>query len=237
LLKFAKDRTRWLQWLFEARRRYGLSVLNYTVTSNHIHLLVSDQKGADVIPRSIQLAAGRTAQEYNSRKKRPGAFWQDRYHATVIESGNHLRRCLVYIDLNMVRAGVVAHPAQWAFHGYNEIQNPRRKNKIIAYELLQQLLGFDSYDQLKAAHKVWVTQALKAGTGVRESQWSDSIAVGSKEFVDETKARLGIRAAGRKIHETGEQFELKEAALSFNANFGSKNTIIDAKNTYFWNVY
>ena len=29
LLKFAKDRRRWLQWLFEARRRYGLSVLNY----------------------------------------------------------------------------------------------------------------------------------------------------------------------------------------------------------------
>ena len=107
LLKFAKDRKRWLQWLFEARRRYGLAVLNYTVTSNHIHLLVSDQKGADVIPRSIQLVAGRTAQEYNLRKKRPGSFWQDRYHATAIESGRHLRHCVVYIDLNMVRAGVV----------------------------------------------------------------------------------------------------------------------------------
>ena len=25
-------------WLFEAKKRFGLSVLNYTVTSNHIHL-------------------------------------------------------------------------------------------------------------------------------------------------------------------------------------------------------
>jgi len=49
LLKFAKDRRRWLQWLFEARRRYGLSVLNYTVTSNHIHLLVADDKSRGVI--------------------------------------------------------------------------------------------------------------------------------------------------------------------------------------------
>ena len=29
LLKFAIDRQRWLHWLFQAKRRYGLSVLNY----------------------------------------------------------------------------------------------------------------------------------------------------------------------------------------------------------------
>jgi hypothetical protein len=38
LLKFAKDRRRWLQWLFETNKRYGLPILNYAVTSNHIHL-------------------------------------------------------------------------------------------------------------------------------------------------------------------------------------------------------
>jgi putative transposase len=31
LLRFAKDRRRWLQWLFEAKRRYGLAILNYLV--------------------------------------------------------------------------------------------------------------------------------------------------------------------------------------------------------------
>jgi putative transposase len=42
LLKSAKDRRRWLHWLFEARKRYGLCVLNNVVTSSHIHLLVKD---------------------------------------------------------------------------------------------------------------------------------------------------------------------------------------------------
>ena len=55
LLKYAKDRHRWLQWLFEAKKRYGLVILNYTVTSNHIHLLAYDSSGLDVIPRSMQL--------------------------------------------------------------------------------------------------------------------------------------------------------------------------------------
>ena len=29
LLKFVRDRRRWLQWLFEAKKRYGISILNY----------------------------------------------------------------------------------------------------------------------------------------------------------------------------------------------------------------
>ena len=40
LLKFGRDRGRWLRWLFEARKRYDLCILNYVATSNHIHLLV-----------------------------------------------------------------------------------------------------------------------------------------------------------------------------------------------------
>ena len=97
-------------------------MLNYMVTSNHVHLLAFDNGGLNVMPDSIRLAAGRTGQEYNIRKNRKGAFWEDRYHATAVESGEHLARCLVYIDMNMVRAGVVEHPRQWEFCGYIEIR-------------------------------------------------------------------------------------------------------------------
>ena len=58
LLKSAKDRYRWLQWLREERKRYGLLILNHIAASNHIHLLVCDSAGKDVIPKSIQLVAG-----------------------------------------------------------------------------------------------------------------------------------------------------------------------------------
>lgn len=76
----------------------------------------------DVIPRSIQLVADRTAQEFNKRKGRKGAFWEDRYQTTAVECNEHLLRCLVYLDLNMVRAGGVSPPAEWTASGYNEIQ-------------------------------------------------------------------------------------------------------------------
>jgi putative transposase len=53
---------------------HRISILNYTVTSNHIHLLVRDNIQPSEIPCSMQLVAGRMAQEYNRRKGRKGAF-------------------------------------------------------------------------------------------------------------------------------------------------------------------
>ena len=105
-----------------AKKRYGLCILNYIVTSNHIHLLVRDQ-GKGEIARSMQLIAGCTAQNYKHNKKRKGAYWEDRYHATAVDTQTHLARCMTHIDLNMVRAGVISHPKKWRWSGYVEIQN------------------------------------------------------------------------------------------------------------------
>lgn len=114
LLKFHRDKRKWLSLLYEAKKRFTLKVLNYSITSNHIHLLVYDNgKSRDTIPNSIQLMAGRTGQDFNLRKKRKGAFWEDRYHATAIDKNEYLAKCMLYIDMNMVRAGVVDHPSEW----------------------------------------------------------------------------------------------------------------------------
>ena len=69
LLKFARDRRRYLHWLFEAKKRFGLCVLDYMVTSNHTHLLVKDT-GANGIAESMQLIAG--AHRRNKHRKKEG---------------------------------------------------------------------------------------------------------------------------------------------------------------------
>ncbi len=63
LLKFGRDRRRWIEWLFEARKRYGLKVLNYMVTSNHVHLLVADD-GKDW-GQACNIAISETAFNHN----------------------------------------------------------------------------------------------------------------------------------------------------------------------------
>ncbi len=50
-------------------------------------------------------------------------------------------RCMVYMDLNMVRAGVVMYPSEWPHGGYNEIQKPPQRYTILDHEELKGLLG------------------------------------------------------------------------------------------------
>ena len=45
--------------------------------------------------------------------------------------------------------GVVSHPSLWSFCGYNEIQERRKKNILIHYERLQELMGARSYEEAK----------------------------------------------------------------------------------------
>jgi putative transposase len=235
LLKFARDRRAWLGWLFEAKKRLGLCVLNYAVTSNHIHLLVKDG-GGEVIARSMQLIAGRMGQQYNLRKKRQGAFWEDRYHATAVEGDEHLRRCLVYIDLNMVRAGVVKHPAQWAHGGYREIQNPPQRVRIVDLAQLARQCGFDSIEGFQRAHRAWVEEELVLDRSRRDARWSEAIAVGSHSFVEQIQRELALKAKYRSIDEADAQgtCALREPANAYTGSFAIENGGLRAKNVVSW---
>ncbi len=236
LLKFSKDKKRWQHQLFEAEKRFGLCILNYMATSNHIHLLVSDTDD-DVIPKAIQSAAGRTGQEYNTRKWRRGAFQDDRYHAAAVENDDCLIRCQVYIDLNMVRAGVVKHPSQWLFGGYNEICQPKQRYSLINRHELMNIPGMENDLKLRTYHAQWVEAGMKSESNSRESIWTESVAVGNWQFVEMIKIQLGIEARGRKVEEKNGIYNLKESQNSYGAVFDPEKAGLSPENTYFWNEF
>jgi len=223
-----------MHWLFEAKKRYGLIVLNCMITSNHIHLLVADDDSKGAISRSVQLIAGRTAQEYNWRKNRKGAYWEDRYHATVVERDDHLFRCMAYLDLNMVRAGVVSLPSDWQFSGYNEIQNPQKRYALINYPRLMQLLNIQTFEDLKKSHNGWIEEALENKGCVRESKWTESVVVGSKGFIETIKKILGFQVKGRDVIRTGENYQLREHQTAYRPIFAYENSSLSDDNTYLW---
>jgi lysozyme family protein len=134
----------------------------------------------------------------------------------------------------MVRAGVVDHPSQWNFGGYKEIQSPRRKYVLIAYEKLATLAGYQTYDSFRESHKKSVNQFLAEGNNVRDNQWTRSIAVGEEQFVEKVKADLGSRAVGRRIRPVPGGYELREEVVSYNAVFDPKKSDIGPKNSYKW---
>ena len=98
------------------------------------------------------------------------------------------------------------------------------------FDRLMGLLGFETYDDLKAADQRWVESAIQTDSRHKEKKWTQSIAVGSKTFIEKIKAELGFRARGRKIIGADDAFELREVITP------SGNAVNpDSENTYLWN--
>ena len=109
------------------------------------------------------------------------------------DRGEHLARCLVYVDLNMVRARAVTHPRDWPTSGYHEIQGRRQRYRIVDRQALAEALQID-VAQLAEAHRQWIEETLIRSRLEREPHWSRSIAVGSRAYVDRAAKDLRGRA-------------------------------------------
>src|SRR3974390_724553 len=81
LLKFARDRDAYREFIREHLPQYDLSLLDYCITSNHAHLLV-DAPDRRCLSGFMRDVASEFARAYNRRKHRRNAFWGDNYHAT-----------------------------------------------------------------------------------------------------------------------------------------------------------
>lgn len=235
LLKFHRDRQRVITLLYEAKKRYGLVVLNYMVTANHLHLLAFTGDDGLSISRSMQFVAGRIGQEFNQRKKRSGGFWEDRYHATAVESGAHLSRCLVYIHLNMVRAGAVSHPADWQACGYHEIMRAPKRYRIINRQLLGRLVGLEDEVALPAWQAAQVAAVLSSGENLaRRPELTESLAVGSRAFVGKVSRHLARNGFVKTIDGTDEDSLLREGKNAYSAVLGAENGRLRLENTLCW---
>ena len=195
LLKFARDRDLYRAMLRERLKRFPISLLGYCLTSNHTHLLLKVGNGeTGVLARFMQSLEGDFAQAYNLRKKRFGAYWCDRYHAVMVEQGEYLWRCLRYIDLNMVRAGVVRTPADWPWCGYQEMAGKRLRYRLLDREALaSELAPVRCGEEIVRDYLQTVDDALRKEPLVREPCWTGSLAVGSEGYVKAIGARIPNR--------------------------------------------
>ena len=92
------------------------NVLAYCLLSTHYHLLVeTEHPNLGVGMRRLQ---GQHASRLNRRLGRDGPLWRDRFHSKPVETGLHVIRAAVYIDVNPVAAGVCAAPEDWRWSSY-----------------------------------------------------------------------------------------------------------------------
>jgi putative transposase len=169
-----------------------MPILSYNITCNHVHVIAyAENPGA--IATLMQQAAGQMARDYNRRKGRSGAFWEGRYHATMVGSGEYLWDCIVYVELNMVRCGVVNHPCEWDWSGYGELMGQRKRNRLLDVEKLLWLLRCGSVTEFREHLNTELERRILNDELERQSKWTQAIAVGERAFVEAIEAQIKSR--------------------------------------------
>ena len=103
--------------LIEASGKYGLAIHAYVWMTNHIHLLATPTH-ENSIGKVFQSVGRKYVQYFNFTYKRSGTLWEGRYRATVVDSEQYLLTLMRYIELNPVRADIVAHPRDYPWSSY-----------------------------------------------------------------------------------------------------------------------
>jgi putative transposase len=207
--------------LREHLQQFDVSLLDYCLTRNHVHLLMDASERSEV-SGFMREVAGEFAQAYNRRKARINAYWGDNYHATLVESGEHLWRCLCYIELNMVRCGIVSHPREWLWVGYHEIMGRRRRYRLIDLDRLCWRLRATSLADVQKNLEASLADAIARDGMKREPCWTESLAVGSKRFVEKIKPLILSRRETEIVGRTSDGWVLRESQIPYSQKTGLK---------------
>jgi len=115
----AEDFEALLTLLKEGAANETVAVHAYVLMDNHFHLLVTPTT-QDGLPRMMQAVGRRYVQYFNRRHARTGTLWEGRYRSTVLQPERYLLACMVYLDLNPMRAGLMQQPADyvWSSHAH-----------------------------------------------------------------------------------------------------------------------
>ena len=104
--------------LVEAANKHDLAIHAYVWMTNHIHLLATPGE-ENSISKVFQSVGRKYVQYFNFTYQRSGTLWEGRYRATVVDSERYLLAVMRYIELNPVRAGIVAHPRDYVWSSYS----------------------------------------------------------------------------------------------------------------------
>ncbi|OIN91353.1 MAG: transposase [Comamonadaceae bacterium CG1_02_60_18] len=188
-----------LDLIEEYAKKFGVEVHAYVLMSNHFHLLLTPST-ADGLPQMMQALGRSYVRYFNRTQQRTGTLWEGRYKSTLIQSDRYLLACMVYIDLNPVRAALVSGPQDYPWSSHLHYLGLRQDKFITPHALFWEL------GNTPFAREAAYAELVQAGIpSVQQTALTDATvsgwALGEPDFVADlqrrTQRRLARAGAGR----------------------------------------
>ncbi len=177
--------------------RFGVALHAYVLMDNHFHLLATPQT-SDGIPLMMQAIGRRYVRYFNDRHQRSGTLWEGRYRSTVIQTDRYLLACMVYIDLNPVRAGMVEQAQDYPWSSHQHYVGTRQ-DKLITPHPLAWALGNTPFAR-EAGYAELVHAGLSADQqGALTTSTLNGWALGDGEFLTELQKNTTRRVVKGQV--------------------------------------
>ena len=185
-----------LAMLDESARKFDVAVHAYVLMSNHFHLLATPATLTG-LPSLMQAIGRRYVRHFNQAQGRSGTLWEGRYRSTLIQADRYLLACMVYMDLNPVRAGIALSAAEYPWSSHRHFAG-LRSDTLVTPHPLYWTLGNTPFAR-EAAYAEMVDGGLDmrqqlALTNSALQGW----ALGDASYVDDLKKRTQRRLSKAK---------------------------------------
>lgn len=182
--------------LAESAQKFAVAVHAYVLMDNHFHLLATPAT-AEALPLMMQAVGRSYVRYFNNRHGRSGTLWEGRYRSTLIETERYLLACMVYIDLNPVRVGMVAQAADWRWSSHAHSLG-LRVDGLITPHALYWALGNTPFAR-EAAYGALVQAGVSVG---QQNDLTDATlrgwALGGEDFVAALQKKSARRVSKSK---------------------------------------
>lgn len=154
------DRVAYLRLLCHHADQQQCRVHAYALMNNHIHMLATpDASGG--LSRMMQAVNRAYVRRVNDRHGRTGTLWEGRFHSTLVDTDRYLLACQRYIELNPVRAGMVAHPGDYRWSSYRANAQGRTNALLVPHSAFE-LIASDA-DERCRRYAEFIEQGIPAG--------------------------------------------------------------------------
>jgi putative transposase len=179
------------------KTEFGVKVYGYCLMTNHVHLVVEPPDEVAMLGRLMKRLAGRQTRYVNRLEGRRGTLWESRYKSSPIQTDEYLLACCRYVDLNPVRARMVASPQDYPWSSY-KVRVGLEQASWLDADPCHLSLG-ETHEQRCERYRAFVRAAIPEGEWdlIRQAVQRGQL-TGDDRFVDEIEKITGRRIAFRK---------------------------------------
>lgn len=183
-----------LDCLRVAKHKCRVSLYAYVLMTNHVHLLLEPTQAGD-LGRFMQSVGRRYVRYVNDTYRRSGTLWEGRFKSAVVSRDEYLIVCSRYIELNPVRAGMVAHSADypWSSYQYRALGQP---DGLVDEDPWYASLGPDAVARQRT-YRAWIDETIgeEEWAQIREATQKGR-AIGRAQFQEELGDQVQRRLVG-----------------------------------------